>query len=217
MVTANGRTVHVPGKTDVSVPNVKRLEGKKPLIKSFEDEQRRIRGIAQGRGSNKKREYLSLRRSSTEDVIKVVCPEIHTSMAALDVVGQLHGTNNFKIMRTKLMQLEALTPALTVEIHKVRSAIRSAEDILSNKDMFRSSGHFGCPIDNSGPAIHCHYFAFGLVDPTPLEPVVGREMMACCHYHSGGCEVCGQMKIWLSYLRTCQRKLKQEMSQRRRQ
>ena len=76
-----------------------------PLVKSFEDEQRRIRGITQGVESNQKREFVSLRRSSMEDVIKVVCPEIHTSMAALDVVDQLDGTNNFKIMRTKQRRL----------------------------------------------------------------------------------------------------------------
>ena len=80
-----------------------------PLVKSFEDEQRRIRGITQGveQGveSNQKREFVSLRRSSMEDVIKVVCQEIHTSMAALDVVDQLDGTNNFKIMRTKQRRL----------------------------------------------------------------------------------------------------------------
>lgn len=200
VMTANGRTILVPGKESISVPNVKRLEGKQPLIKSFEDDERRIRAVTQGEGRRQKREYLSLRRSDMEDVIAVVCPEIHTSQAALDVVGQLHGTNNFKIIKTKLVQLEAMMPHFTDEILKVRAAVLLAEDVLSNKEKFRSKGHFGCEVDHHGPAVHCHYYAFGKVDPAVTVPVVNRVRMECGHYHAGSCVVCGNIENLVALL-----------------
>ena len=45
LMTANGRTIKQEGKEDVSIPNFKRLEGKQPLIKGFEENERRRRGI----------------------------------------------------------------------------------------------------------------------------------------------------------------------------
>ena len=43
--TANGRTVYIPGKEGVSVPNNKRLEGKQPLTRAFEEKERNMRAI----------------------------------------------------------------------------------------------------------------------------------------------------------------------------
>jgi hypothetical protein len=92
VMTANGRTLAIPGKDGISLPNCERLEGKQPVIKSFEDDERSIRGTSdEGRGRNQRREYVSLRRQDMGDIIAVVCPEIHTSKAALDVVGCVMG------------------------------------------------------------------------------------------------------------------------------
>jgi hypothetical protein len=195
VITANGRTVLIPGKEGIPVPNVKRLEGKQPLIKAFEEDERRLRGLAIVREDrNQKREYVSLRRQDMEEVIAVVCPEIHTSKAALDVVGQLHGTNNFKILKKKLVQLEGISPTLIDEILNVRASMSAAEEALSHKDQFRSNEHFGCEFDSHGPAVHCHYFAFGRVDPVEAVPVENVEKMACGHYHIGTCEVCCEIE-----------------------
>ena len=195
VITANGRTVLIPCKEGIPVPNVKRLEGKQPLIKAFEDNERRLRGLSIVRGDrNQKREYVSLRRQDMEEVIAVVCPEIHTSKAALDVVGQLHGTNNFKILKKKLVQLEAISPTLIDEILELRTSMSAAEEALCHKDQFRSNEHFGCDFDLHGPAVHCHYFAFGRVDPVDAVPVDNVEKMTCGHYHIGTCEVCCEVE-----------------------
>lgn len=74
-----------------------------------------------------------------EEVIAVVCPELHASKAALDVVGQLHGTNNFKILKKKLVQLEAISITFIDEILKLRVSMSAAEEALSHKDQFRSN------------------------------------------------------------------------------
>lgn len=166
------------------------MEGKQPLIKSFEDDERRISSISsEGGGRSQRREYVSLRTEDMEAVIAVACSEIHTSKAALDVMGQLHGTNNFKIMKKNLVQLEAILPALINEILRVRVSITAAEDILSHKDKFRSNEHFGCEVDAHGPAVHCHYFAF-----VEAEPCEGVEKIECGHYHVGTCDVCCEIE-----------------------
>jgi hypothetical protein len=86
----------------VNVPNIKRLEGKQPLIRAFEERERRMRSILAGPNATERTEWISLRRQSMEEVIAVTCPEKHASMAALDVVGQLHGVINFKVLTKKL-------------------------------------------------------------------------------------------------------------------
>lgn len=195
VITANGRSVRIPGKDSVSVPNVKRLEGKHPLIKFFEEDERRLRGLSiTATGRRQKREYISLRREDMEEIIAVVCPEIHTSMAALDVVSQLHGTNNFKILRSKLTQLEVMIPSLRDEIYQLLSVMATVEEILSNKNKFRSKDHFNCDANVNGPAEHCHYFAFGKVDPIEAVPCGTIEKMACGHYHVGSCAMCGEVE-----------------------
>ena len=159
VMTANGRTLAIPGKDSISLPIVKRLEGKQPLMKSFEDDERSIRGISdEGRGRNQRREYVSLRRQAIGDIIAVVCPEIHTSKAALDVVGQLYGTNNFNLLRTKLVQLEAMLPTLNDEILMLKVSMSAAEEALSHKYKFRSKKDFGSAVDTwsccSLPLLH---------------------------------------------------------------
>ena len=103
LITANGRTIKRNETEDVCVPNIKRLEGKQPLIRAFEEEARRLKSHQQD--ASNKRMYLSLRRKDMETVISVVCPEAHCSMEALDVVAQQHGVLNFKRLETKLSQL----------------------------------------------------------------------------------------------------------------
>jgi hypothetical protein len=86
--TANGRSVSLPGVETYFVPNIKRVEAKQPLIRSFEEQERILLETAVAEGA--KRKYVSLRRQSMEDIISMVCPEKHCSLAALDVVGQQH-------------------------------------------------------------------------------------------------------------------------------
>ena len=76
----------------------------------------------------------------------------------MDVVGQLYGTNNFNLLRTKLVQLEAMLPTLNDEILMLKVSMSAAEDALSHKDKFRSKKDFGSAVDIHGPAVHCHYF-----------------------------------------------------------
>jgi hypothetical protein len=106
--TANGRTVYIPGKEGVSVPNIKRLEGKQPLIRAFEEKERRMRAILMKGNSEVNKSWISLRRQSMEEIISVTCPEKHASLAALDVVGQLHGVLNFKVLEKKLGDLSSM-------------------------------------------------------------------------------------------------------------
>ena len=51
--TANGRTVYIPGKEGVSVPNINRLEGKQPLTRAFEEKERRMGAILIGGNTNR--------------------------------------------------------------------------------------------------------------------------------------------------------------------
>ena len=101
LLTANGRTIKQDGEDDVSVPNIKRFEGKQPLIKSFEEGEKRQNVAINTRTVASKRMYISLRRKDMETIISVVCPEAHSSMEAVDVVTQQHGVLNFKRLQIK--------------------------------------------------------------------------------------------------------------------
>lgn len=80
LLTANGRTIKQEEKDDVSVPNIKRLEGKLPLIKGFKDGEKRQLDIRRPTTAASKRLYISLRRRDMETIISVVCPEALASM-----------------------------------------------------------------------------------------------------------------------------------------
>jgi hypothetical protein len=72
--------VSLPGVETFFVPNIKRVEAKQPLIRSFEEQERILLETAVAEGA--KRKYLSLRRQLMEDIISMVCPEKHCSLAA---------------------------------------------------------------------------------------------------------------------------------------
>jgi hypothetical protein len=194
VMTANGRTVHITGKESVSVPNIKRLEGKQPLIRAFEERERRIRSILAGANATERTEWMSLRRQSMEEVIAVTCPEKHASMAALDVVGQLHGVINFKVLTKKLVDIATQFEELKEKTAKLFKELKEVEETLANKNKFRSQYHFCGATNNSGPACHCHYYAFGKVDPIEMLPGEGDSVKSGCgHYHRGGCAMCNQI------------------------
>jgi hypothetical protein len=73
IITANGRSVTIDKQGAVSVPNVKRVEGKQPLIKNFEEQERRHMA-ARLSDEGSPQEFISLRRKSMEEIISVVCP-----------------------------------------------------------------------------------------------------------------------------------------------
>jgi hypothetical protein len=194
VMTANGRTVHIPGKEGVSVPNIKRLEGKQPLIRAFEERERRMRSILAGPNATERTEWISLRRQAMEEVIAVTCPEKHASMAALDVVGQLHGVINFKVLTKKLGDIATQFEELKEKTAKLLEEIKEVEDTLANRNKFRSQSHFCGATNNAGPACHCHYYAFGKVDPVEMLPGEGDTVKSACgHYHRGGCTMCNQI------------------------
>ena len=104
----------------------------------------------------KSRRFVSLRRQSMEDVIAVVCPEKHCNLAALDVVGQLHGKVNFRVLRKKLTQIQYNFRHLEDKIDVVIQKLLEVEDTLSLRSKFRSIDHFCSKRNNDGPTIHCH-------------------------------------------------------------
>ena len=197
IVTANGRSVSLPGIETRSVPNIKRVEGRQPLIRSFEERERSLCDIDDAHDA-KSRCFVSLRWQSMEDVIAVVCPEKHCSLAALDVVGQLHGTVNFRVLRKKLIQLQYYFRHLKDRIDRLVRKLFSVEDTLSNKSKFRSIDHFCSERNSNGPAIHCHYYAFGKADPVADEGDGARY--SCGHYHTGSCEICEEIESFGSTL-----------------
>jgi hypothetical protein len=83
VMTANGRTVHIPGKEGVCVPNIKRLEGKQPLIRAFEERERRMRSILAGASVTERTEWISLRRQSMEEVIAVTLGDLRHWLSKL--------------------------------------------------------------------------------------------------------------------------------------
>ena len=194
VMTANGRTVHIDGKESVSVPNIKRLEGKQPLIRAFEERERSLRSVVAGDAAVEKVQWLSLRRQSMEEIIAVTCPEKHASMAALDVVGQLHGVINFNVLCKKLENISINSDAIQEKVIAVLKVMKEVEESLVNRNRFRSASHFCGVTDNAGPACHCHYYAFGRVDPEIMLPEEGCTVKyACGHYHRGGCVSCNQI------------------------
>lgn len=72
------------------------------------------------------------------------------------------------------------------------------EDTLSLRSKFRSIDHFCSERNNDGPAIHCHYFAFGKVDPQATEGDGAR--FSCGHHHAGSCEICEGIDSFASML-----------------
>ena len=186
--TANGRTVSIPGKEGISLPNIKRLEGMQPLIKAFEEQGRRSRVLAD------RCEWISLRRQSMEEVIRVVCPQKHISMAALDVVGQQHGVLNFRVLKKKIVELSVLFQDMGEKSMNVLREIEDVEEGLSSRSKYRSEEHFCGVINNCGPASHCHYYAFGKVDPVEALPESTASIkFPCGHYHRGVCAMCQQL------------------------
>ena len=193
--TANGRTVYIPGKEGVSVPNIKRLEGKHPLIRAFEDRERRVRSIMDQSSVEGSRGWISLRRQSMEEIIAVTCPEKHASLAALDVVGQLHGVINFTVLRKKLRVLSSIFEEIQDKVDHVLEELKEVQETLANRNKFRSEEHFCTTVNNnSGPACHCHHYAFGKLDPIVMLPREDDTVkMARDHYHKGGRKMCDQI------------------------
>ena len=191
LLTANGRTIKQDGEDDVSEPNIKRLEGKQPLLKGFEEGEKRQIVARNATTVASKRLYISLRRKDMETIISVVCPEAHSSMEALDVVTQQHGVLNFKRLQIKLSQLGLIAERMNNDISEIKRAIIEVDEILSSKLKFRSQQHFLGPRNNKGPACHCHYFAFGKVDPVESLPDSDADVLhSCGHYHNGSCATC---------------------------
>ena len=151
--TANGRSVSLPGVETYFVPNIKRVEAKQPLIRSFEEQERILLETEVADGA--KRKYVSLRRQSMEDIISMVCPEKHCSLAALDVVGQQHGVLNFFVLRKKLDQIQLTYPQTKEKMSNLLAILTSVEETLSNRNMFKSDKHFCSRRDVNGPAVHC--------------------------------------------------------------
>ena len=159
-----------------------------PLIKAFEEQGRRSRVLA-GRS-----EWISLRRQSMEQVICVVCPQKHISMAALDVVGQQHGVLNFRVLRKKILKLSVVFQDMREKSLTVLRELEEVEEGLSSRSKFRSEEHFCGVINNCGPASHCHYYAFGKVDPLEALPDSTLSIkFPCGHYHRGVCAMCQQL------------------------
>jgi hypothetical protein len=74
-------------------------------------------------------------------------------------------------------------------------AIAEVEEILSSKTKFRSNQHFLGPRDSKGPACHCHYYAFGKIDPAEFIPDSSEAVKyPCGHYHRGACQTCGSVE-----------------------
>jgi hypothetical protein len=193
IITANGRSVTIDKQGAVSVPNVERVEGKQPLIKNFEEQERRHMA-ARLSDDGSPEELISLRRKSMEEIISVVCPEKHCSLAALDVVGQLHGTLNFKVLRKKLEQLKMTFPHMQLDVDELVQQSLAVEEILGNKRKFRSKDHFCSHGRNEGPLSHCHYYAFGKVDSAAV-PSEGM-CSPCGHRHIGVCDVCDSIELF---------------------
>lgn len=125
IITANGRSVSLLGVETYSLPNIKRVEAKQPLIKSFEEQERLLLENQVVEEEGTKRPYISLRRQSMEDVLSIVCPEKHCSLAALDVVGQQHGVLNFSVLRKKLDQIQITYKQTTEKMSKLLAMLRS--------------------------------------------------------------------------------------------
>lgn len=130
-----------------------------------------------------------------ESVISVVCPETHSSLAALDVVAQQHGVLNFKRLQIKLSQLILISESTRSEAMAVKAIMAEVEEILSSKTKFRSHQHFLGERDCNGPACHCHYYAFGKIDPSDFIPDSSGDIkFPCGYYHCGTCPTCDSIE-----------------------
>jgi hypothetical protein len=197
IMTANRRSVSLPGVETYFVPNIKRVEAKQPLIQTFEEHERLPLENEAAEREGAKRQYISLRRQSMEDIISMVCPEKHCSLAALDVVGQQHGLLNFLVLRKKLEQIKSTYPPSKEKMSKLLAMLKSVEETLSNKNMFNSDKLFCSRRDVNGPAVHCHYYAFGKADPSAVKCTEENEHMyrsICGHYHQGNCVMCEEIE-----------------------
>jgi hypothetical protein len=197
IVTANGRSVTLPGVETYCLPNIKRVEAKQPLIKSFEEQERLLLENEVAKGEGSKHPSISLRRQSMEDVISIVCPEKHCSLAALDVVGQQHGVLNSRVLRKKLDQIQITYQQTIEKMSKLLAMLRSVEETLSNRNMFKSENHFCSRRDVGGPAIHCHYYAFEKIDPIAVKRTDENAHLcrsSCGHYHQGTCSLCEEIE-----------------------
>jgi hypothetical protein len=77
-----------------------------------------------------------------EDIISIVCPEKHCSLAALDVVSQQHGVLNFRVLRKKLDQIQITYQQTREKMSWLLAILRSVEETLSKRHIFKSKKHF---------------------------------------------------------------------------
>lgn len=134
-----------------------------------------------------------------EEIISIVCPEKHCSLAALDVVGQQHGVLNYQALRKKLHLLQSTYQQTGDKVTKLLEMLTNVEETLTNRERFKSDTHFCSERNSNGPAIHCHYYAFGKVDPSAMNFNDGSQSSfhySCGHYHKGSCAMCEEIETF---------------------
>lgn len=105
------------------------------------------------------------------------------------------------MLRKKLRVLSSLFEDIQDKVDRVLEGLKAIEESLANRHMFRSEEHFCKAVNNSGPACHCRYYAFGRIDPVEMLPGEDdRVKMSCGHYHRGGCVLCDQIDSFLALL-----------------
>lgn len=74
------------------------------------------------------------------------------------------------MLTKKLRDLSSIFEEMQEKVNHVFKEFNKVKESLANRNKFRSQEHFCRAVDNSGPACHCHYFAFGKVDPNEMLP-----------------------------------------------
>jgi hypothetical protein len=175
VLTANHREIMHDGSI-ISIPDIKRVRGFSSLLDGFEKSRRESLNISRlVRGKNDKRDYIGLRRSDMRTVAKIVCLNKLQSEAALDGIIESHGKQNFILSEKKLSRLKVLLPCMGTRIDYALNQMNSVKETLESKSYFKSTEHFLDPNNLSDCAEHCHYYAFGLIDPSSVA-IVGSEI-----------------------------------------
>ena len=124
-----------------------------------------------------------------------MCRNFLKCLAALDVVSQKAGADNFKNIKSSMNTIIMILPVLSGDIIDFLSIILEVENYI--KKDFVCDSHFGSniPAQDMVYKCHCPYFCFGKKDCSVVD--IPENASECNHSHSQLCEDCQIMSIFL--------------------
>ena len=125
-----------------------------------------------------------------------MCPKIVKCLAALDVISQNAGDDNFKNIKASMKTIEILRPMLSSDVNDLLCILEEVEKYI--KKDFINDSHFGTniPPEDMIYKCHCPYYCFGKEDLNVFNKP--ENACECNHVHQQICANCQVMNVFLN-------------------